>query len=118
MTNDIHSAGISTAVLDHPSALSHQRLVAPVRVPGVKAQVEMNSRLDDKDRQILAHVLLALHHCGYEQLRRVRTRCRRGQVVLQGSISTYYLKQVAQEIVSNLSDVQSVKNDLRVQTDQ
>jgi len=66
------------------------------------------------DAQILAQVKAALDQSGYEQLRGVLTFCHHGRIVLQGRISTYYLKQVAQELVRNVSTVRDVDNDLRV----
>jgi len=66
------------------------------------------------DKHILEQVNKALHRSGYDQLRSVRTYCHHGRIVLQGKIATYYLKQVAQELVRTVSDVQDVDNDLRV----
>lgn len=67
-----------------------------------------------RDEQILHKVKQVLHQCGYEQLRRVSTYCDDGRITLQGRISTYYLKQVAQELVRSVSEVRDVDNDLRV----
>lgn len=68
----------------------------------------------EHDQHILEQVNKALHRSGYDQLRSVRTYCHHGRIVLQGKIPTYYLKQVAQELVRSVSDVRDVDNDLHV----
>lgn len=66
------------------------------------------------DKTTLDRVQEALHDCGYDQLRRIRTYCNHGRIVLQGRVATYYLKQVAQEVVLNVQGVRDVDNDLQV----
>lgn len=67
-----------------------------------------------QDEQILQQVIAALFQTGYAQLRNVQSYCHHGRVVLQGKISTDYLKQMALEVVRNLPNVKDVDNDLRV----
>lgn len=113
MKYDVHSAECRTGSIDR----SHESSYAPIRLPRLtpRPSEESGEGHDDcMDERILDQVRRALHHCGYEQLRRLRARCRHGCVVLHGSIPTYYLKQVAQEIIRTVSDVRSIANNLRV----
>lgn len=97
---------------DRSRPIAFEQTIAPVKVPHLASPSRnATTGLDD---QILKKVQHVLHHSGYEQLRRVRTFCRHGRIVLQGRISTYYLKQVAQELVRNVSEVHDIDNDLLV----
>lgn len=68
----------------------------------------------NQDEQILQQVIAALFQTGYAQLRSVQSYCHHGRVVLQGRISTDYLKRMALDVVRNLPNVKEVDNDLRV----
>ena len=60
-------------------------------------------------------ILQALDRSGYGQLRRVRVTARpNGRVRLDGSVSSFYLKQVAQTIVLSVPGVARVHNELQV----
>jgi len=67
-----------------------------------------------KDGQVLDQVMQALRESGFEQLRRIQAYCDHGRITLQGRIATYYLKQVAQEVVRTVTDVRDIDNDLQV----
>lgn len=79
-----------------------------------KQNARSNHERMELDQHILEQVNKALHRSGYDQLRSVRTYCHHGRIVLQGKIPTHYLKQVAQELVHSVCDVQDVDNDLHV----
>lgn len=66
------------------------------------------------DEQTLRQVRQVLDRGGYVQLRSVRAYCDHGRITLQGRVTTYFLKQVAQELVRSVSDVRDIDNDLRV----
>ncbi|HEY4260133.1 MAG TPA: BON domain-containing protein [Schlesneria sp.] len=66
------------------------------------------------DTDILSAASAALHHTGYAQLRAVKLYCHHGRIVLQGRIPTYFLKQLAQEVVRHVPNVKEIDNDLRV----
>jgi osmotically-inducible protein OsmY len=66
------------------------------------------------DSQILNRAKQAIHGCGYEQLRRIRMYCHHGRITLQGRVTTYYLKQVAQEVVRIVPHVRDIDSDLHV----
>lgn len=66
------------------------------------------------DEQIMSEAKRALDDSGYPQLGRVRAYCDHGRITLQGRVTTYYLKQVAQEVVRSVAHVRDVDNDLRV----
>lgn len=66
------------------------------------------------DDEILNDVHDAFRDSGFEQLKRIRAWCDHGRLTLQGRISTYYLKQVAQEIARKVPDIRDIDNDLDV----
>lgn len=55
-----------------------------------------------------------LKSCGYEALKHIACHFRRGTMILRGTVPTYYHKQVAQETVRDLRDVDVVVNDISV----
>src|SRR5262245_24327609 len=50
----------------------------------------------------------------YSALQHVSCDCRGGVLVLRGCLPTYYLKQVAQEVVAHLEGVEGVENQIQV----
>jgi osmotically-inducible protein OsmY len=50
----------------------------------------------------------------YLALRSVSCECREGVLVLRGCLPSYYLKQVAQEVVARLEGVETVDNQIQV----
>ena len=55
-----------------------------------------------------------LRHNGYLALRNISCEHREGVLTLRGSLPTYYLKQVAQEVVSGVQGVRWVDNQIEV----
>lgn len=51
---------------------------------------------------------------GYGVLRHIVCRFRRGTMTLKGTVPKYYHKQVAQEAVRRLANVETVVNEIRV----
>ncbi len=68
----------------------------------------------DADADTLNAASAALHHTGYAQLRAVKLYCHYGRIVLQGRISTHFLKHLAQEVVRLVPNVKEIDNDLHV----
>lgn len=66
------------------------------------------------DADILSAASAALHHTGYAQLRAVKLYCHSGRIILQGRIPTYFLKQLAQEVLRHVPNVREIDNDLHV----
>ena len=54
-----------------------------------------------------------LGECSYLEVRRIQCTVRENLLVLQGNVSSYYVSQVAQNLVQNLDGV-SIRNELRV----
>ena len=50
----------------------------------------------------------------YSALQHVSCDCRGGVLVLRGCLPSYYLKQVAQEVVAHLEGVEGVENQIQV----
>jgi hypothetical protein len=57
-----------------------------------------------------------LHSQPYQPLKNISCDWRDGVLVLQGSLPSYYLKQVAQEVVARLEGVDAIDNQIRVVT--
>jgi osmotically-inducible protein OsmY len=94
-----------------------EKLETVLRFPRIAAgtggsQSQNDCQMDDE--QILDQVRRTLDGSGYEQLRRVHAYCSHGRVILQGRISTYYMKQLAQELIRNVENIRDIDNDLRV----
>ena len=68
-----------------------------------------------REELLIERVSEALDRCGYGQLRRVRVTARpTGRVRLEGLVSSFYLKQVAQTAALSVRGVIRVHNDLQV----
>ena len=52
----------------------------------------------------------------YLALKNVSCDCREGVLVLRGCLPSYYLKQLAQEVVARLEGVQTIDNQIQVVT--
>jgi len=65
-------------------------------------------------QQVERDVQTALHGTGFHELRRVDVLGDEGHVTLDGTVSRYYLKQVAQTVAHKLEGVRSVTNRIRV----
>lgn len=59
-------------------------------------------------------VELSLQRTGYLELRGIRCLMQDGEVTLQGNVTTYYMKQVAQSLVRRIAGVISVRNEIAV----
>jgi osmotically-inducible protein OsmY len=68
------------------------------------------------DPQANLHVVAerALRSGPYPALKQLCCDCRGGVLVLRGCLPSYYLKQVAQEVVAHLEGVQGVENQIQV----
>jgi osmotically-inducible protein OsmY len=67
--------------------------------------------IDTALQQEVAH---RLSNSPFVGLRRVRCDSHQGDVVLQGSVSSYYLKQMATAIGRQVAGVRAVRNELYV----
>jgi osmotically-inducible protein OsmY len=68
----------------------------------------------DPDRQLEKRVQAALSATGYRTLAVLDCTVVDGEVTLAGVVSSYFLKQIAQEAVLQLKTVRRVHNALRV----
>lgn len=67
-----------------------------------------------QDAQLEQDVRQALRSSSYGSLRRVQVRVDMGHVAIEGSVPSYYLKQMAQAVAMSFSEVESLQNDLLV----
>lgn len=73
----------------------------------LNGQVQPESNLD-------CPVMAVLRGAAHGGLRDVKCEVREGTAVLQGRVQTFYLKQLAQELVKNVETVERVVNQLIV----
>lgn len=62
------------------------------------------------DRQLREAVLAAISNSKYASLKQLECKVNGGVVEITGTVSSFYLKQVAQAAIMQLDGVQSVKN--------
>ncbi len=75
------------------------------------------STLDDilpTEAALLRKVQKALWDTGYAELQQIWVEVEEGGVILCGSVSTYYQKQVAQEAVKRVEGVELLTNEITV----
>jgi osmotically-inducible protein OsmY len=80
---------------------------------GYAATIQAASQRID-DCRLAARVEQALCASGYGPLRRITISVRERNVILEGHVPSYYLKQVAQSAVLSVSGIDRVLNDLEV----
>lgn len=66
------------------------------------------------DHKVIEAVLRALRETGHPALRSVDIEISGGVVILWGRVSSYYQKQLAQEVVQRIDGVQGIANGLEV----
>ena len=68
-----------------------------------------------KERQVVqAEAHSRLRNSGYHELRLVSCDFHEGVLTLRGQVSSFYLKQVAQELIRRLDGAEEVNNHLEV----
>lgn len=67
------------------------------------------------DRDPIADHALDRYQNSHQCLQHVRCHWRASTLRLTGTVPTYYMKQVAQELVRNLKGVDRIVNDLQVE---
>ncbi len=81
---------------------------------GVPSTVDANSPVSQLET--IESVERCLRSNSYTALRHLSCEYHNGVLVLKGSVESYYLKQVAQAVVSQLEGVERVDNQLEVVT--
>jgi hypothetical protein len=89
------------------------RILPALRLPRLATVLPPESR----GAHVVEEAENELHHCQYRSLRHITCRYEHGVLHLVGTVPSYYVKQVAQELVSRLDDVDEVVNDLEVAED-
>lgn len=62
-------------------------------------------------------VIAALGKTGYTRLQRIEVVEESGVLVLRGQVPSFYLKQIAQNIVLAVPGIGEIRNELRVESD-
>jgi osmotically-inducible protein OsmY len=71
----------------------------------------------EKDQRLREKIHGLLSQSCYAQLRSLSCECEGGAVTLTGRVPTFYLKQVAQQLVMALPELQQLHNHLEVEDD-
>ena len=61
--------------------------------------------------QQIKHTVIQSPHLNH---RKMHIKTKQGQVVIQGTVNSYFEKQMAQEVLRNIEGVHSVQNELQV----
>ena len=69
------------------------------------------------DIQLTDHLNLVLSSTPYWSGKNLQMESRGGQVTLRGTVSTYYQKQMAQEVLRRVDGVSQISNQLEVHWD-
>lgn len=64
--------------------------------------------------QLMGDVRRVLDHSGYEDLQAIEVQVPYPEVVLRGTVSRYFLKQLAQELVKRVPGVEVLRNEVVV----
>jgi osmotically-inducible protein OsmY len=83
-------------------------MTCDIAMPEPSGEAETSQPLTEAARQ-------ALDGTGRDWLRRVCVSTVGGAVRLEGTVPSYYLKQMAQEVVMTVPGVEVVRNELRVE---
>ena len=75
---------------------------------------EPNTPSPDPQASLQAVAERALHSGPYPALKKLSCDYRGGVLVLRGCLPSYYLKQLAQEVVAHLEGVEGVDNQIQV----
>lgn len=80
----------------------------------VAPSVRSSTAIENASCAIAGAAQAKLQECPYSTVRHVICRCERGVVLLRGSVYSFYEKQLAQSIVSQVEGVQEVVNHIDV----
>ncbi len=64
--------------------------------------------------QLVANVQRVLEASGYPELQRISVKVQLGEVALNGRVSSYFQKQLAQEFVKRVAEVSVIRNEISV----
>lgn len=73
----------------------------------------LTSEYDDA-AQLRQAVELHLESCGYWYLRKIEVETAEDAVFIRGKVPTFYLKQIAQNLVGQVDGVEKVVNEIEV----
>jgi osmotically-inducible protein OsmY len=93
--------------MDDATAVGEEQM-SPARVP------RPSSRSRDVDSELAIQAEYCLRKSGYLGLRRVSCDVREGVLVLRGHVSSYYLKQLAQEFARRIEGGETIVNKVEV----
>ncbi len=68
----------------------------------------------DMETQLAENVYLALRNAGYAQLQNLKVQVDGRDVILQGRLPSYYLKQIAHHVVLAVTGVQRIVDKIDV----
>ncbi|MCA9003625.1 MAG: BON domain-containing protein [Planctomycetaceae bacterium] len=76
-----------------------------------KTRIQFNS---NPDLQLKFRIRRILHSAGYAALNAIRIEVHRSEVYLEGTVTSYFMKQMAQELIMTVDEVKKAHNFLTV----
>jgi hypothetical protein len=118
--NAINSGGGTSIALVIVSWNSAKELSAMVTQRQIKDRHDQGQSNHPHDGHMREHVLMLLRESGYWTLSRLECEVTDGRIVLSGTVSSYFLKQVAQSLVLRNIEAKALENriDVRQKTDE
>jgi len=86
-------------------------LAAIMNSDGIESPVNEESDLEDR---LYRAAITALRSSGYRRLTKLQCEISAGVVTLSGAVPSFFLKQLAQEVVLRLAHVREVRNRVQV----
>ena len=80
------------------------------------AGADPDTQNPDRQASLPAMAERALRSSPYPALKKLSCDSQSGVLVLRGCLPTYYLKQIAQEVVAHLEGVKRIENQIQVVT--
>lgn len=78
-----------------------------------KPRIDFNS---NPDLQLKSRMRRTLHSQGYAVLNAIRIEVHQGEVYLEGTVTSYFMKQMAQVLILTFDEVKIIHNLLKVDT--
>ena len=90
-----------------------------IRIPAITSEPDRRppckcNDATDAEARVVARVRQCLQDASYYSLRRISCEFHEGILFLRGRVPSYYLKQVAQEIIRKIDGVEEIANRLEV----
>lgn len=105
---------MSIACVVSARQLCIKRFIMSTLLTTVATQLAAVSKSDEEHQQVATEARCKLLETRYWQLRQIDCKFDGGTLVLSGRVDRYYYKQVAQNAVMDVAEVEHIVNDINV----